>query len=56
MLVMSVNILFSFSSKQNGYSANDQVNVMKLRLTWLEIQRLKTNKLKKNNVVFIQCI
>jgi hypothetical protein len=32
MLVMSVNIPFSFSSKQNGYSATDQINVMKLRL------------------------
>ena len=27
-----VKIPFSFSSKQNGYSATDQINVMKLRL------------------------
>ena len=27
-----VKIPFSFSSKQNGYSAIDQINVMKLRL------------------------
>jgi hypothetical protein len=27
-----VKIPFSFSSKQNGYSAIDQINIMKLRL------------------------
>jgi hypothetical protein len=30
--VVGVKIPFSFSSKQNGYSATDQINVMKLRL------------------------
>jgi hypothetical protein len=29
---VGVKIPFSFSSKQNGYSATDQINVMKLRL------------------------
>ena len=29
---VGVEIPFSFSSKQNGYSATDQINVMKLRL------------------------
>jgi hypothetical protein len=30
--VVGVEITFSFSAKQNGYSATDQINVLKLSL------------------------
>ena len=44
-------IPFPFSSKQNGYSAADQINVMKLRLPRCNLIAVNHNVIEESNRV-----
>ena len=46
--VSGVKIPFSFSSKRNGYSATDQINVMKLRLPRCNLIAVNHNVIEVN--------
>ena len=48
---MGVKIPFSFSSKQNGYSATDQINVMKLRLPTCNLIAVNHDVIEESNRV-----